>query len=71
MSRYQSHHLVNRFEIATKFNHLFVGSLPTFPENVMQIRSEDCAKVPNRQTDKQRWKHNPIGGGKNSGNKLG
>ena len=23
-----------------KFNHLFIGPLPTFPENVMQIRLE-------------------------------
>ena len=37
-----------------RFNHLFIGPLPTFPENFMQIRSKDLRKVANTQTDKQR-----------------
>jgi len=46
-----------------KFNHLFNGPLPTFPENFMQIRSDFSRKVANRQTNKQRGKHNLLGGG--------
>jgi len=42
---YQSRQLANRFEVATyKFNYLFIGQLPTFPENFMQIRSEAFAQ---------------------------
>ena len=45
---------------------LFTGSLLTFPENFMQIRSEVLSKVANkqtdRQTDKQGRKHNQLGG---------
>jgi len=34
-----------------KFNRMFVGPLPTFPENFMQIRSQVfLRKVANRQT---------------------
>jgi len=34
-----------------KFNHLFTGPLPVFPENVMQIRFQKfLRKVANRQT---------------------
>ena len=41
-----------------KSNHLFIGPLPTFPENFMQIRLKFLSKVANRQrtnrqTDKQ------------------
>ena len=36
--------------IATKFNYLFIGLLPTFPENFMQIRLEVLPKIANRQT---------------------
>jgi len=55
VSRYLSRHLANGFEITNpennhsvyrrwsgsppKFNRLFIASLPTFPENFMQIRS--------------------------------
>jgi len=37
----------------SKFNHLFTGQLPTFPENFMQIRSKVfCTKLlADRQTD--------------------
>jgi len=46
-----------------KFNHLFTGQLPTFPEN---FRWEVLHKVANRQTDrqtnKQRWLHILLGG---------
>ena len=38
--------------IATKFNHLFIGTLSTFPENFMQIRSEVFAQSC-WQTDRQ------------------
>jgi len=50
-----------------KFNHLFIGHLPTFPANFMQICSEffsqSCWQT-DRQTDKQRWRHILLGGGK-------
>jgi len=37
-----------------KFNNLFIGPFPTFPENLMQIRSEVfLRKVANRQTNRQ------------------
>ena len=38
-----------------KFNHLFVGLLPTFPENFIEIRSEVFAQ--SKQTDKQQRLH--------------
>jgi len=68
VSRYQSRHLANRFEIVPKFNHLFSGPLPTFTEDFMQIRSEVFAqevvkRQTDKQTDKQRRKHNLLGGG--------
>jgi len=38
-----------------KFNHVFIGPLPTFPENLMQIRWEvfvqSCKQVVDRQTN--------------------
>jgi len=48
----------------------FIGPLPTFPGNFMQIRSEVLRKVKtDRQTDKQTGKqrrlHNLLGGGNN------
>jgi len=43
---------------------LFNCPLSTFPEHFMQIRSKIFAQVANRQTEKQRRKHNLIGGGK-------
>jgi len=51
-----------------KFDHLFIGPLPTFPENFMQIRSEVFAKFltdrqTNRQTNKQRRLHILLRGG--------
>jgi len=46
-------------------NHLFIGPMTTFPENFMQICSEVFAQVANRQTDKQRRKHNLLGRGNN------
>jgi len=47
-----------------KCNHLFISPLPTFPGNFMQIRTEVLlCKVANKQTDKQRRKHNLLGGG--------
>jgi len=64
--------------IATKinFNHLFIGPLPTFPENFMQIRLKVVRKVVNSQTDKQtnttvqsneqRRLHSLLGGGNNA-----
>jgi len=54
-----------------KFNHyLFIGPLPTFPRNFIQIHSEVffCAKL---LTDKQRWKHILLGGGNGYIRKLG
>ena len=47
----------------SKFNHLFIGPLPTFPENFMQIRWEVFFRnLADKQTDKQRRKHNLLGG---------
>jgi len=44
-----------RIRIRDKFNYLFTGPLPTFPENFMQIRLQGfCAKsLTDRQTDRQ------------------
>ena len=49
--------------IGAKFNHLFNGPLPTFPENLMQIRSEvfEQRLLRDKQTDKQGRKHNLFG----------
>ena len=51
------------------FNHLFIGPLTTFPEQLMRIRSgvfaQSCQQTDRqtyRQTDKQRRKHNLLGG---------
>jgi len=55
-----------------KFNHLFIDSLPIFPENFMQIRSEVfCLKLLtnrqiDKQTNKQRRLHILLGGGNQS-----
>ena len=49
-----------------KFNHLFIGPLPTFPKISCKSIHKFLCKVANRQTDKQRWKHNLLGGGKNT-----
>jgi len=39
--------------IATNFNHLFIGPLPTFPENSYKSVRKFLRKVANKQTDKQ------------------
>jgi len=38
------------FGLPPKFNHLFIGPLPTFRENFMQSRSKFLCKVANRET---------------------
>jgi len=40
-------------QITTKINQLFIGPLPTFPENLLQIRAVVSAKAANKQTDRQ------------------
>jgi len=52
-----------RIRIPAKFNHLFIGPLPTFPKNFMQIRLDVSAQSC-QQTDKQRQLHILLGGGK-------
>ena len=51
-----------------KFNYLFIGPLPTFSENFMQIRhflrNVANGETDDRQTDKQRLLHNLLGRGK-------
>jgi len=44
-------------------NNLFSGTLPTFPENFMQIVLPFLRKIANRQTNKQRRLHILLGGG--------
>jgi len=57
--------------ITTKLNHLFIGLLPTFlkisRKSVWKLLSKVANRETDRQTNKQRRKHNLLGEGKNRG----